>query len=265
MRRHEIWNMKHEEKRRVKLISLNIERDQHYETALPFLKREQADVVCLMEILDRDVARFKRELGMDCLFAPTAVADRGRGAEALAKAGVRMGTALFSRLPLTDCRTLYYYGTPEHLPSVKDAVPPDRHESYNGILLVARAQSGEDAFTIGTTHFTWTPDGGVSEGQRKDVKALLALLEQFPDIVFCGDFNAPRGKEIWNTVAARYQDNVPLEYETSIDQELHAVTGIQYVVDGLFSTPHYQCADTKLVCGVSDHCAIVSTILRVRQ
>lgn len=251
--------------RGIKLISLNIERDQHYETALPFLRREQADVVCLMEILDRDVLRFKRELGMDCLFAPTAVADRGRGTEAFAKAGVRMGTALFSRLPLAERRVLYYYGKAEHIPSVKDAVPSDRHESYNGILLVARAKSADVSFTVGTTHFTWTPDGSVSEGQRKDMQKLLALLAQFPDIVFCGDFNAPRGKEIWEMLAARYVDNIPPEYKTSIDQNLHAAAGIQYVVDGLFSTPHYQCSDTRLVCGVSDHCAIVSNILRVRQ
>ena len=175
-----------------------------------------------------------------------------------------MGTALFSRLPLTDCRLLYYYGKPEYVPSIKDPVPSDRHENFNGILLVANARSEEESFTIGTTHFTWTPDGSASEGQRKDAGSLLALLEQFPDIVLCGDFNAPRGKEIWSMFAERYKDNIPSQHETSIDQNLHAVRGILYVVDGLFSTLHYRCADTRLVCGVSDHCAIVSTIQRVQ-
>ena len=251
------------EKRGIKLISLNIERDQHYDTALPFLKTERADVVCLIELLDRDVERFKKELGMDGIFAPTGIADRGRGSEALGRAGVRMGTALFSRLPLADCRTLYYYGTPEYFPSAKDPVPSDRHENFNGILLVARAQSGEEFFTIGTTHFTWTPDGSTSEGQRKDIRSLLALLGQFPDIVFCGDFNAPRGREIWGILAERYRDNIPRKYETSIDQNLHAARGIHYVVDGLFSTSEYRVSDVRLVDGVSDHCAIVGTVRRL--
>jgi len=252
------------EKRGIKLISLNIERDQHYDTALPFLKAERADVVCLMELLDRDLERFKSELSMNGIFAPTAVADRGRGAETLGKAGVRMGTALFSRLPLADCRTLYYYGTPEYVPSAKDPVPSDRHENFNGILLAARVRSEEDVFTVGATHFTWTPDGSTSEGQRKDMRSLLALLEQFPDIVFCGDFNAPRGKEIWGILAEHYRDNIPRRYQTSIDQNLHAVKGILHVVDGLFSTSEYRVSDVRLVDGVSDHCAIVSTVQRAR-
>lgn len=250
---------------RIKLISLNIERDLHYDTALPFLKREKPDVVCLMETLDRDILRFKTELGMDGVFTPTGVADRGRHTEALGKAGVRMGTAFFSRLPLEDSRVFYYYGTPDVVPSSEDPAPRGRHENFNGIFISARLRRGRTVFTIGTTHFTWTPDGSVSEAQRQDMKKLLEILAKFPDIVFCGDFNTPRGREIWDTIAARYRDNVPPEYETSIDQNLHAVAGIQYIVDGLFSTPHYQCRDTKLMCGVSDHCAIVSNIFRVRQ
>ncbi len=248
----------------IKLISLNIECGQHYDTALPFLHAEQAEVVCLQEVLDCDVERLKKEIGMDGIFAPTAIADRGRGTEALGRAGVCMGTALFSRLPLTERRTLYYFGTPEYIPSAKDPVPSDRHVNFNGVFLVARVQSGDELFTIGTTHFTWTPDGSASEGQRKDVKNLLELLEQFPDIVFCGDFNAPRGGEIWGIFASRYPDNIPLHYKTSIDQNLHKVKGIMHVVDGLFGTAHYRCTDTRLQCGVSDHCAIVSTIRRVR-
>lgn len=252
--------MRHE----IKLISLNIERDQHYGTALPFLRRESPDVVCLMEALDRDMERFKRELRMDGFFAPVGVADRGRGTEMFSRARIRMGTALFSRLPCTDRHTLYYAGTPEHVPSIKDPVPPDRHEAFNGVLLVTRVQSGGASFTVGATHFTWTPDGSTSEGQRSDVERFLALLAQFPDIVFCGDFNAPRGREIWGRIAARYHDNIPLEYTTSIDQNLHLVKGIMHVVDGLFSTPEYRCVGTHYECGVSDHCAIVSTIERVR-
>ncbi len=248
---------------KIKLVSLNIERNMHYDTALPFLKAEQADVVCLQEILDRDVARFKKELGMECLYAPTGLADRGRNTEALAKAGICMGTTLFSRLPLTESRALYYFGTAAKVPSVEDPVPFGRHENFNGIFLAARVRSDGHWFTVGTTHFTWTPDGNASKAQREDMQRLLQMLAEFPDIVFCGDFNAPRGREIWNALASCYKDNIPMEYETSIDQKLHVTSGIRHVVDGLFSTPEYKVSEVRLVEGVSDHQAVVGLIERV--
>jgi len=247
----------------IKLISLNIERDQHYETALPFLKAEQADVICLQELLDRDVERFKEELGMDGLYAPTGVADRGRNTEALAAAGVCMGTGLFSRLPLSEARVLYYHGTPEKVPSSMDPVSSGWHENFNGILLAGTIEHKGASVTVGTTHFTWTPDGSVSEGQRQDIQVFLEKMREFPDIVFCGDFNAPRGGEIWGELASRYKDNIPVEYRTSIDPNLHIVKDLPHLVDGLFSSPKYLVSDVRLVEGVSDHKAVVGFIERI--
>lgn len=247
----------------IKLISLNIERDLHYDTTLPFLKREAADVVCLQEVLDRDVERFKKELYMDGAYVSVAKADKGRHTEALAREGRETGTALFSRLPLSDIRADYFYGTPDVVPRVSDLLPQGRHDHGRGVFLSARVKTENAFYTIGTTHFTWTPDGSASEGQRKDIQILLALLAQFPDIVFCGDFNAPRGGEIWTKLAERYTDNIPVGYTTSIDQDLHLVKGIMHVVDGLFCTPEYRCTETRLHCGISDHCAVASFIERV--
>lgn len=248
---------------RIKLISLNIERDLHYETVLPFLKAEAADVVCLMEVLDRDIERFKRELGMEAQYVPIAKADKGRHAEKLAKLGVLTGTAIFTALPREGAGVFYYYGTAEQVPSITDPLPAGRYDHSRGAFLSARVVKGGAQYTIGTTHFTWTPDGSASEAQRQDMNKLLEILAQFPDIVFCGDFNAPRGGEIWAELARRYADNIPLEYQSSLDQDLHAVHGLMHMVDGLFSSPEYRCTDTRLQCGLSDHCAVVSMIERV--
>lgn len=247
----------------IKLISLNIERDLHYDRVFPFLRAEAPDAVCLQEVLDRDVLRFQEELGMSGWYAPIALADRGRHTEALALSGVYVGTALFSRLPAEDNGALYYFGTADKVPSMKDPVPAGRHENSTGVFVWARVNLGAVRFTIGTTHFAWTPDGSPSEGQRKNMATLLEELRKFSDIAFCGDFNAPRGGEIWNMLASRYKDNIPVEYETSIDQTLHKVSGIRHVVDGLFTTQEYHCTGTRFQCGVSDHCAIVSTIERI--
>ena len=53
---------------------------------------------------------------------------------------------------------------------------------------------------------------------------------------FCGDMNVPRGNETFNRLAEKYKDNIPLEYKTSIDQNLHRVKGLQVMVDGLYYT-----------------------------
>lgn len=246
----------------IKLISLNIERDQHYETALPFLKAERADVVCLQEILDRDVERFEKELGMKGFYISASYADKGRHTEVLAREGVQEGNAIFTRLPVAREGVFYFYGSSDMVPKVTDPLGPDRYDHMRGAVVWMSVQVGKQSFVIGTTHFTWTPDGHTSEGQRRDMKVFLEKLQEFPDVVFCGDFNAPRGKEMWGEMAKRYTDNIPPEYKTSIDQKLHLKSGIMYVVDGLFSSPQYKVSDVRLVDGISDHMAVVGYVER---
>ena len=55
------------------------------------------------------------------------------------------------------------------------------------------------------THFTWTPNAEVNEMQRQDLPTLFASLDRVPEFILCGDFNAPRGKEIFDTIATVYK------------------------------------------------------------
>ena len=96
--------------------------------------------------------------------------------------------------------------------------------------------------------------------QLEDVENMLALVKGLGEIVLVGDFNAPRGGETFSRIAKHYKDNIPAKYATSIDQHLHKVKGLQYMVDGLFTTPAYSASDVKLVDGVSDHMAIVANM-----
>ncbi len=240
----------------MKFISLNIERDWHYARVFPFIERERPLVACLLEVLDSDVARFESALGAKAVYTSVAVADKGRGTEVLGKKGIQTGHGIFSALPIVESGVLNYCGCPDGAP----ILPESGHGHKT--LVWAKVRDGSVPYTITLTHFTWTLHGEVTDEQRTHLAALLKLLERFPDTVLAGDFNAPRGREIWDTLAMKYRDNIPKEHTTSLDQNLHATPGLQYVVDGLFSTPEYVCEDTTLVCDVSDHCAVVSSVRR---
>ena len=53
-----------------KLISLNIEGIKHFDTVIPFLKKEKPDVICLQEVPKKDVEMLKQELSIKGEFFP---------------------------------------------------------------------------------------------------------------------------------------------------------------------------------------------------
>ena len=124
-------------------------------------------------------------------------------------------------------------------------------------------------FRIGAVHFLWSRNGLSSNEQRSALPHLLSTLEEERQLVFAGDFNAPRGGEIFSEFAKRYVDTIPAHYVTSLDLNLHRAVKEgkrneieNKMVDGLFTTPAYIASDVRLVDGVSDHCAIVATIAK---
>ena len=88
---------------------------------------------------------------------------------------------------------------------------------------------------------------------------MLSLLN-LSDVVFCGDFNAPRGRETWLIIASKLKDNIPQDITTTIDGHLHRAGDLQIVVDGLFTSKNYKASDVRVISGISDHCAIVANI-----
>lgn len=237
----------------IKLVSVNIEMNRHLDAVLSFLTKERPDVVCFQELLQRDVEHFARVLGLRARFEPMATLKSPMFEKELQ--GSPFGLAILSRYPAAyDVE--YYAGNNTSLPSLV--------EGYEGNKFFLRATFEKDnkVYRAGTTHFTWTQDGNASDEQRRDIDAFLTILDACPDLFFCGDFNAPRGGEIWGKLAERYTDNIPAAYRSSLDPVLHRAGHLKHVVDGLFSTPEYRVSAVRLVEGVSDHKAVVGTIMR---
>lgn len=237
----------------LKLISINIEGRKHLDLVLPFLREQNPDVVCLQEVYEPDFQMFINALGMKGHFAPMTLNTISENSPLLP-----WGVCILTALPFTEAQKRYYYGNGNPIPVFVDNI-----KTMYKVLVSGVVRKGGVPYTIGTTHFTWTPNGEADEHQRHDMPALLAELEKFPEIVFCGDFNAPRGREIFTMLSCRYKDNIPLTYETSIDGNLHRDGKLKVMVDGLFSTPQYRAENVALVSGVSDHCAIIAKIFKV--
>ena len=169
------------------------------------------------------------------------------------------GVAIFSRLPVKAQSVRYYVGRPDTVPDSDDNDPLTYNASNRMVVLCDIEKEG-NLFRIGTTHFTWTPDGESTDEQRSDMKALLTLFDGAEEFVLAGDFNVSRGGELFGVLAQRYKDNVPPQYTTSIDGNLHRRGQLNRMVDGIFSTPSYTVSDVEMISGVSDHCALVAQI-----
>lgn len=246
------------------LVSVNIERSKHLQRVKPFLESARADVVCMQELMEYDVPFFEELLGTECHFAPeTRHPAEGRPCI--------MGNGIFSQLPVAAYAERYYHGSREEMHDFDFTNTDTKEKTEARVASFIDVEKDGTPFRIITTHFTWTPRGGADDYQRRDVKLLLDILAQAGEFVLTGDFNAPRmheGKpgEIFAAIAAAYKDNIPSNYETSIDPQYHRAPFDEIkdkMVDGLFTTPSYVASDVALHNGVSDHCGVTATISRL--
>ena len=225
----------------MKLVQLNIERDNHLERVLPFLEREQADVICLQEVFEEDLALFHGALGMESVFAPVTRTKRMRPPHTLATQGV----AILTRTQPTSSHSTYYRGG-------NGAVP--RH--VDGTV-----REGAEQYTVGTTHFMKSWHGAPDDYQRAHLPRLLEALNRYEELVFAGDFNIPRDTELYRVLSEHYCDHVPCTYVSSLDPELHRVPGLRYLIDYIWSTNGHVVNNVRMTCGVSDHCALSGTVM----
>ena len=239
------------------LASINIERSKHLGRVAAFLRAQSPDVVCLQELVPDDISVFRDELGYRHHVSIPMARFPEHGQLRLT------GVGIFSRHAFEFTEDIPYAGGGSGSDVVDRTSEESRFQTARYTLAVVGIRLGGDAYTIATTHFPWTDNARTSDFQRTACDALLRSLTGRP-LLLCGDFNAPRGGEIWAKLATRYQDNIPKEYHSSLDPHLHRLLDSKkLVVDGLWSTPAYRVSGVRLVEGVSDHKAVVGFIERV--
>ena len=241
----------------MKIISLNIEFNKHYSRIFPFFFKENPDVVLLQEVLKEDLSLFKKNLGMEYKFTPLAKLKLPEGNKDL-------GIATFSKYKIIKNQILYYRGEEKGLPIMHTPLI-DRSEPekmWRAILVVVVEKNGEQYCLI-NTHFTWADGGVPTQVQEDDLEKMLKLLKNYKEFVLCGDFNAPRGRAVFDKLASIHKDNIPKNITTTIDKNLHREGDLGIVVDGLFTTKGYLTENVRIIDGVSDHMAIVAEIRKM--
>lgn len=238
--------------RSLKLFSLNIQGDNHLKRVERLIRRERPDVACLQEVPAKHLYELSRRTGMSYSYAVM-----GRTPQH-GKIGI---ATLWDPSITHDGHLSYSYGG-----RLTEYWEPHDPSSYSRVLLVLEFNKGGARFNIAQTHFIWTPNGEASDAQRTEVDKLFGVMEKAGNaesgIILVGDMNAPRGREIFERIAARYTDHIPASVKTTLDKKFHRAGELKLVVDVLFSTPHYAVQDVRVVSGVSDHCAIIGSVSR---
>ena len=239
----------------LKVLSINIEGNKHFERWLPVVAAEAPDVLCIQEVFEADMPMIVAQLGFTMShFAPT-IKISTENKYKIAQRGL-WGVGYCTNLLNSGVVEQYYAGSR----SVKEFVRP---EDNAHVLLKATVEKEGCSFTVATTHFTWTPNGSDSPEQHADFAALKSLLGLELDCILCGDFNAPRGGAIYSKFASILSDCVPPTVTTTIDPELHYAGALELVVDAFFASSQYAVEDFRVLAGVSDHKSLVASFRRI--
>lgn len=242
----------------MKIISINVEIDRHHDTVNALIKKEDPDVVCMQELLEEDFEYFKNQIGMGGVYIPTVyIYSHAHGGPQ----NKRYGLGIFAKQILNTGYS-YYVGSEAHINQSFEEYFTEIPVIQDRGLLWADIDVAGVAYRVATTHFTITPMGSVTDYQLGCLDSLFTALDTLGEFMLLGDMNAPRGLETWRRLAEKYKDNIPAQYETSIDQHLHRVKGLQLMVDGLFTTSTYEATNVRLVDGVSDHMAVVANVTK---
>jgi endonuclease/exonuclease/phosphatase family metal-dependent hydrolase len=241
----------------LKILTLNIEYDRHLDEVVQTLATHLPDIVCLQEVFEKDCVKLAAAGDYQVKYAISTLMPEGSEGNTSPRS---WGLAVLTRVPVHN-QTVVYYADDPRIRIFKELNDPRR------VVIMTELQHEGRSYKIGTTHFTWSKDGETTDEQRADFARLKQALLPYPDYVLCGDFNAPRGRELFSkfTDELGLIDHLPPHVTTTIDPQLHAAGALELAVDTIFSTAEYQVTDVQVLEGISDHKGILARVERREQ
>lgn len=236
----------------LKLLTLNIEHDRHLDRVAQAIATHLPDIVCLQEVFEKDCARLAAVGDYDVKYAISALMPEGSKGNTSPRS---WGIAVLTR-GLVHRQTLTYYSDDPRIRIFKQSNDPRR------LVLMTELEHEGRFYRIGTTHFTWSRNGQATDDQREDFARLKQVLLSYPHYVLCGDFNSPRGRELFArfTDELSLVDHLPVDVKSTLDPKFHRVPALELAVDTVFSTPDYRITQVEVLDGLSDHKGILARI-----
>jgi endonuclease/exonuclease/phosphatase family metal-dependent hydrolase len=239
----------------ISFATINVENFKHVTSVRNFLLERRPDVVCLQELLKSEYEDLKTILRMEGFFVPLTLRPREDKSTIEPE-----GLGILTTGRIIDSKDFFYRGDSAKLKEWNKESPDRLLETVYAAVALIQSEIKSKLYSFATTHFTWTPDGKASDMQRVDMGNLLKILADINSFVLCGDFNAPRGGEIFTQLSSRYKDNIPERFDSSLDPKLHRRGDLHLMVDGVFSTADFDVTDVDFHAGVSDHFAITGKV-----
>lgn len=235
----------------LKLLTLNIENNRHLARVHAAIAEHLPDIVCLQEAVESDCAYLASSGDYSVKYATSGYVVKMSGYHD------HWGVAVLSRVPVLR-QTVSYYADDPRIRVLREPNDPRR------LLVVTELEHRGQPYRIITTHFTWTGDGEIGDQQKADFPRMKALLSRYPDYVLSGDFNAPRGREMFGRFVDELGlvDHLPMSVRSTLDPQFHRIGELELVVDTVFSTPEYRVLDLQVLEGISDHKGILAFVER---
>lgn len=245
----------------MKLLTLNIEHGRDLPALFGLLTREQPAIACLQEVFAVDVEQILHATGYQGFFAPVVNFQQTLGYPVDARG--EWGELLLYHPELIELAggtanayaEHYYVGARQPIPYWTGP------EAHSRVVQVLKVSHQSNPYVVGNTHFTWSANAASTPLQEANFQSLARFLDKYPDLILCGDFNAPRGGKTFELFTQRFTDNIPAEVSSTIDSARHySGKSLELVVDNIFTPRHVVLKKVRVLCGVSDHCAVVGEV-----
>ncbi len=241
----------------MKIISLNIEKDKHFDKHKDFLLNQNPDVLCLQEVWEKDVEKYQKLLNFNYVFfQPIIILEEKK---LFSKKIKKEGLVIFSKKPV---ESFEYYNIFEEENQNSISIYRD-DETYHWKALMATLKFKDRKINIVNIHGVVTKNGNETKPkQLQYFDNLIGFLKDYDNLILLGDSNAPRGYEAFAKMDKVWKDNIPKKYTTSIDNNIHRAgyKNLQYVVDVLFSTNDIRFKTARYQDGLSDHFGLIAEI-----
>jgi endonuclease/exonuclease/phosphatase family metal-dependent hydrolase len=228
----------------IKFLHLNVEGRKHIDRITEFLDTREIEVICAQEMYEETAKLLSDKYGYKYIHAPMKMVS----GEVEAK-----GTAILSKLLIKNSEKIL----------INVAASNYRYGFFEFTCTLADIEKEGKVFRFLTVHLPVEyPGENVSPFQLETYEKFKEILKNKGEFMLTGDFNAPRGTIIFDSLAQTYKDNIPVEIISTIDDVLHRSAPLHYVVDGIFTTPGFKVSAIAIHDGLSDHKGITGSLCK---